>query len=364
MRGVENPMATENSTPELMASTVPRRVFVGGAAAAVGAVLVSGGSAEAREIENLAASPPPNFVPLSMPGRVIKVKKPGSLMPNGLYPKEADAREMLRRALEELTGKRTLPEALALFVHKDDRVCLKLNGIGSKSMSTNKELVLPVAEALIAGGHAPESITILEQWGGYMQNTRVDAKVIPPGVRISIHGNHDVATGYRDIPGTGQRTKFVRGLTESTAVINFALVKDHSICGYTGCLKNMTHGCIINPEEFHSHHASPQIAILAAQEAIKSRVRLNITDGFKVMAHGGPLWKQPRYVVPHEAVYVSTDMVAMDRVGWEVVEQERAKFNLRTLTADGRIPGYIRAAGDLGLGIADRDRIRLREIAI
>ena len=79
----------------------------------------------------------------------------------------------------------------------------------------------------------------------------------------------------------------VRALTESTALINFALVKDHSICGYTGALKNMTHGCNVNPQDFHDHHASPQIALLAAQDVLRSRLRLCIIDGFKLMAHGG-----------------------------------------------------------------------------
>ena len=88
----------------------------------------------------------------------------------------------------------------------------------------------------------------------------------------------------RLIPGTGVRTRFVKPLTDATACINFALIKDHSICGYTGALKNMTHGCSINPHDFHVHHASPQIALLYAQDVIKSRVRLHITDAFKVMA--------------------------------------------------------------------------------
>ena len=135
----------------------------------------------------------------------------------------------------------------------------------------------------------------------------------------------------------------MRALTESTALINFALIKDHSICGYTGALKNMTHGCSVNPQDFHEHHASPQIAILAAQDVLRSRLRLCIIDGFKLMAHGGPLYKRPEYVIPHEAVYVSTDPVAMDTIGWAEVEKARAGFHLKTLTDEGRAPLYIQA---------------------
>ena len=63
----------------------------------------------------------------------------------------------------------------------------------------------------------------------------------------------------------GVGTKFVKPFTEATAVINVGLIKDHSICGYTGCLKNMTHGSINVPHEHHAHHASPQIAKIYAR---------------------------------------------------------------------------------------------------
>jgi uncharacterized Fe-S center protein len=153
-------------------------------------------------------------------------------------------------------------------------------------------------------------------------------------------------------------------LTESTALINFALVKDHSICGYTGALKNMTHGCSVNPQDFHDHHASPQIAILSAQDVLRTRLRLCIIDGFKLMAHGGPLYKHPEYIIPHEAVYAATDPVAVDAIGWAEVEKARVGFHLKSLTDEGRAPAYIHAAADLGVGIADPAKITLREVAI
>jgi uncharacterized Fe-S center protein len=178
------------------------------------------------------------------------------------------------------------------------------------------------------------------------------------------HSNKDATMDWRDIPGTQRHTKFVRALTESTALINFALIKDHSICGYTGSLKNMTHGCSVNPQDFHDHHASPQIAILSAQDVLRSRLRLCVYDGFKLMAQGGPLYKHPEYVIPHEAVYASTDPVAMDTVGWGEVEKARAAFHLKTLTDEGRAPLYIQAAADLGVGIGDLNKIVLRDITI
>ena len=77
------------------------------------------------------------------------------------------------------------------------------------------------------------------------------------------------------------------------------------------------------------------------------------------MAHGGPLCKQPQYVVPHESVYVVDRPGRDGPIGWDVVEKARAGFGLKSLTDEGRDPAYIQAAADLGVGIADPKKITL-----
>jgi uncharacterized protein (DUF362 family) len=355
----------DNAAPQDESGRPTRRSFLEGASAlAVAASTVAAASPAGPKIENLAATPPAGFTPMSAPGLVVKVSKPGSLMPNKLYPKPEDAKAMLERAMSELTGKADLPTALSQFIHKDDKVVVKVNGIALRNMSTNKELVLPVVQGLIDMGVKAEEITLLEQYGSFFAGTRLDASNIPKGVKIGIHGNGNATMEFRMVPGTGIQTKFCRFLTEATACINIALVKDHSICGYTGSMKNMTHGTSINPHDFHVHRASPQIAMLYAQDAIRTRVRLNITDAFKVMAHGGPLDKKPEYRFPYEAVMVGTDPVAMDTIGAEIVEEFRKKSRLMTLTQEGRPPAYLQTAQDLGLGIHDRDKITLKEFTM
>jgi len=350
--------------------TLSRRKFLGHAAcltgAAVGAAaLASSGEASAATTTNLAASPPPGFVPLSAPGKIIKVSKSDVLMPNGLFPKEDAARMMLERAMTELTGETDMVKAMSRFIHKDDKVAIKMNGIAGQTgatMATNKEIILPLVAAVIAAGVPAGNIVVYEQYNSFFNGTRVNAKNLPAGVLTAIHANKDAT--MPEIRVLGIRTKFVRPLTEATAVINFALIKDHSICGYTGCLKNMTHGSTINPHDFHQHNASPQIAALYAQDVVKSRVRLHITDGFKLIYDQGPLDKNPERRVPHGAVYATTDPVAMDMIGWNEVEKWRKDKGLPTLTKAGREPSYIRIAGELGLGIADKEQIRMREVTL
>lgn len=350
---------------EFDGNDISRRAFIGTTAAA-GAVVASGISLkEASAAAGFAAAPPAGFVPMAAPGKIVKVARAGSLQANGLYPKPDAAKAMLEKAMLEFTGEKTLGASFAKFVHKDDKVAVKINGIAKgKKFGTNKELVDVILAGLIESGVPATSIVVYEQYNSFLAGTRVDQSNVPAGVRTMVHANKDMATP--DIPildgKTKIMTKFARPLMEATAVINVSLIKDHSICGYTGCLKNMTHGSINVPHEHHAHHASPQIAKIYAHEAIKSRVRLHITDGYKLMYDGGPV--EVVSYVPHEAVYVCTDPVAMDTYGWGLVDKVRSDKGLKSLKDAGREPAYIAAAADLGLGIGDRTKISVKELTV
>jgi uncharacterized protein (DUF362 family) len=345
-----------------------RRAFLGTLAA--GAVLLGERGAEAAA-GSLAARPPAGFVPLSIPGKVVRVGKGNTLQSNGLWPTESAAKAMLERAMTELTGLSDMGAAFGKFIHKDDKVAIKPNGIAGKTgatMATNKELVLEVVRGVMAAGVPAANITIFEQYPSFLAGTRVATRAgvldpaFPAGITAVVHENKDAVMPEIRVGGIG--TKFVRPFTEATAVINMGVIKDHSICGYTGCLKNITHGATINPHAFHEHNASPQIAELYAQDVVKSRVRLNIIDGFKLIYDEGPLDTNKKRRVPHEAVYATTDPVAMDVIGWGVVEKWRKENGLPTLKDASREPTYIRIAGELGLGVFDKNRMTLREVAI
>ena len=351
-----------------LGSNLDRRTFLG--AALSGAVLASGEAALAAD-GDFVARPPAGFVPLSMPGKVVRVSKSGTLQPNGLWPTEQAAALLLQRAMAELTGLSDLGAAFARFVHPSDKVAIKPNGIAGQkgaTMATNKELVLEVVRGVIAAGVPAANITVYEQYPSFLAGTRVADRQrvmdpsFPAGIQAFVHENKDAV--MPEINVAGKLTRFVRPFTDATAVINVGLIKDHSICGYTGCLKNITHGSTVNPHDFHEHHASPQIAQLYAQDVIKSRVRLHITDAFKVIYDEGPLDKNKKRRIAHEAVYAATDPVAMDVLGWTLIDKLRVDNGLPTLKAAGREPLYLRTAGELGLGIFDKNRITLRDIAL
>jgi hypothetical protein len=352
----------------------PRRALVQSALAAASAQALLGRTAFAAKFDadSLVARPPAGFSALNAPGKITKVSAKGDfasfMQNNQLWPKPEIARRLLEKAMMEFTGAPDLNQAMARFIHKDDVVAIKVNGIAGQTghtMAVNFELILPVVEAVLALGVPANRITVYEQFPNFLAGTRVNVRnwKLPAGVATGTHNNNDHAMPDIRVY-QGIKTRYCRFFTQASAVIDMTQIKDHSICGYTGALKNITHGNINNPHDHHATNASPQIALLYNHPIVQSRVRLHITDAFKVTYDQGPLDKNPKTRIPHGAVYVATDPVAMDTIGWNVVEAERKQRGLKTLKEAGREPRYIRTAGELGVGVHDLNAIKLQSFEV
>ena len=156
------------------------------------------------------------------------------------------------------------------------------------------------------------------------------------------------------------RARFSDYYLWSTAVINLPPIKDHDLAGVTCTMKNMTFGTVEKP---HLNHAkvNEAVAHLFAHDVIRSRVRLNIIDGSRVLYDGGPKFSGSSHAL-HESIYATCDPVAMDTVAREVIEKLRAENGLKTLAAVGRPARFLQMAEDLGLGIADITKINLETV--
>ena len=292
--------------------------------------------------------------PFAEPGKVAQVRHENPLRGIGMDRRAAG--EMLDRAVTTLTGERSAADAWRRLIQPTDVVALKPNGLGGQFLATHRELLDATIESLLGIGVPATNIIVYEQYVPYMRACRVDASNVPAGVRVVVHLNRDAPPEWTSVPSG--RTRYVRPLLDATAVINFPLAKDHGITGVTGCLKNMTHGSIVNPRDFHRHGGSPQIAELYAHEAIRSRVRLHVMDATRILWNGGPR-DAPDNRRRGDSIWLSTDPVAIDSLLVQLIETERRAHRLPTLVARGTPPAHVTAAAGLGLGVADRSRIRI-----
>jgi uncharacterized protein (DUF362 family) len=325
-------------------------IKLGSAGMAAGVLTLAAGSSR--------AAPPADPLPIpgTGPGRVVKVHKPGTI--GRWFPHGEAAKEMVDRAVTTLAGDDDLGRAWSKFVSKDDRVGIKINCLGGRFSSTMKEVVDPVVEGLRAAGVADENIMVFDQYGGSMRGARYEWQDKPGKMRVLNNDALGYLKDYHKVEGA--RSKLAKTLTWTTAIINVPLLKDHDLAGITCTLKNMVFGCVEKPQIMHRdiHIGMPHFYAL---EEIRGRVRLNIVDGSFCLYDGGPK-HNPKAHLRHECVYASSDPVAADAIALEVIEAARAENKMRSLAKVRRPATYLGLAQELGLGIADRERIKLDTI--
>jgi uncharacterized protein (DUF362 family) len=145
------------------------------------------------------------------------------------------------------------------------------------------------------------------------------------------------------------------------AIISLPVLKDHGITGVTLALKNFF-GAIHNPNKYHLDAGDPYIADVNLLAPIRQKVRLHICDATTAQYEGGPSY-MPQWSWPFNGLLVARDPVALDYVGWRLIEMKRAEQGMKTLEALKRMPRYIATAADARhrLGTNDPNQIDLIE---
>jgi uncharacterized protein (DUF362 family) len=325
---------------------------LGTAAVAAGALGLGPGVTDAAAA--LTSNPKPN----TGPGHVVKVHMKG--MRSGLFPDPKASRVMVDKAVSILSGETDPGRAWLRFIHPADRVLIKINCLGTRMLSSMREVVLAVTDGVRDAGVPDANILILDMFASNMMGGRFDQQPNPRKMRVLAHKESKYQSGW--IQAGPAKARFSDLLLWSTAVINVPPIKDHDLAGVTCTMKNMTFGTIEKP---HLNHpvVNEAVARLYAREEIRGRMRLNIVDGSRILYDGGPKFNGSSHAL-HECIYATTDPVAMDAVAHELIEGLRAENNLKTLAEVGRPAKFLAMAQDLGLGIADRADIHLETVEL
>lgn len=246
------------------------------------------------------------------------------------------------------------------LVHPGQLVGLKVNTLGGRGLSTNVQLVDAICQRLQQAGIRPQDIVIWD---------RDTDELARAGFSIRVGGNQVQCYGTDRVGFEGNLSSYgnvgsqlSKILTRRCdAFINVPVLKDHDGAGVSIALKNM-YGVIHNPNKYHLGGCNPYIADLNMLPEIRSKLRLHICDATNACFHGGPAFK-PEFMWQANTLIVSTDPVALDHTGWQMIERKRAKQGLKSLEQEGRAPAYIATAGDTEhqLGTNDPKRIVLVE---
>lgn len=327
-------------------------------------------------------------------GRVVRTHSAKCINESNGEADVATVREMMSRAITQLTGDKDARDSWRRFIQPSDVVGIKINASGAPKIMSHPVVVAEIVRRLTEVGVKPTNICIYERFPDQLQSigyakflpVEVEQKAVEPyRGRLT---DYDPRT-YVDVNFFGEeetRSNAIRMVTERfSKIINVPNMKDHGASGVTGCLKNMAYGNFHNVARSHAYtktHTKTFIGTLASVEPIRSRVVLHVMDGLKGIWHGGPFQKQPRYAFYPKQILMGTDPVAMDRVMRDVIEEKRKAEGANSVfTRDLEItknfsdkdpnknryirePLHIEHAGSLGLGIADFKKIKLEEIRL
>src|SRR5213078_3263313 len=122
-------------------------------------------------------------------------------------------------------------------------------------------------------------------------------------------------------------------------IITIPCLKDHRSAGVTLSIKNMSHGMNNNVARSHlaglyrlgNHTSGPNqcntfIPAAVLQPALRQKATLHILDGLIGVYEGGPgAWNRTWATWRHKGLFFATDPVALDLVGWDVIDAKRAR---------------------------------------
>jgi len=300
------------------------------------------------------------------------------------YPAEARGgrfeAEIIRRMVDGLVmhaaQQPDIAAAWRVFVRPEDRVGIKVSTSGAPVSSTHPAVIAAVAEGLVAAGVAPERVVIWDRkWddlrrarygalgrrytvvstdrvGGYDAGEFITAAVM--GKLIAGDRGFDPAGVAEQ---TSSKSHISSVLLRVNKVIHIPALTDHLSAGLNGALPGMVLDNVDNWRRLARapHFGDPFLAEAYADPRIGGRVVLTILDALRPQYAGGP-FPEPQYVVNHGALYASRDPVAIDSIGLQLLDRFREEGGLPLLS---KSVGWVKSAGQIGLGAAERERIRI-----
>lgn len=342
-------------------------------------------------------------MPGPFPGRVVEVNHPGSMVDG--KPNAAAVQAMLRKGIAELSGAPDWVAGWRRFFERGDVVGIKVNPVGLPLAPTNNEVILEVIAGLEAAGVRRHDIIVFDRYRDQFLKAGWD-KILPEGVRWDAaapnYDNIQLTLGFpdqancsgydRDVylemplvrPDVDAEDPLARRShvcqivsRKINKLINLPVLKDHQSAGVTLALKNLSHGLVNNVSRSHStpslNACGTFIPGVCALPVLRSKVVLHVLDGLRGVMQGGPGARRPENVWEQKAIWLATDPVAMDHIGWEIVDAKRVEKGLPTVAyaapKEGgnyvnRQPEHIEISGALGLGVFDKQKIDLRRFTL
>ncbi len=329
-------------------------------------------------------------IPGPFPGRVIEVNHPDSVRGQAEV-NPAAVKQMMDRGLCALTGADHPVEAWKRFFGPGDVVGIKVNPVGMKDRASvgaisSPAVLLETVAGLRSAGIKPRDIIVFERYAVEFRKAGYEAVLrerIMDGVRWYASsvtgGNLQVDISGRDYgedrdphvvgydpdafvhmgfahPDHDKKddrrfrshlSMIVTRLVDK--IITLPVLKDHRSAGVTLALKNLSHGMNNNVARSHisnvyrrdgaesgPNQCNTFIPTAVSQPQLRQKATLHILDGLVGVYEGGPgSWNRTWATWPYKSLFFATDPVAMDHVGWDIIDAKRAEEGWRPVAQMG-----------------------------
>lgn len=259
---------------------------------------------------------------------------------------------MFRRAIAELGG-------MGAFVKKGQKVVVKPNigwdKVPALAANTNPDLVAEIVKQCLKAG-AKEVVVFdhtCDDWQKCYTNSGIQQAAKAAGAKIM--PAHEEAY-YREVSlpkGVKLKTaKVHQAILDSDVWINIPILKNHGGPKMTIAMKNHM-GIVWDRGFFHRNDLQQCIADICS---LDKRPALNVVDAYRVMKSNGPRGRTDADVVLAKAMFLSSDIVAVDTAATKFFNQiESMPLESVTHLAKGQA---------LKLGTMDIDKLNVKRISL
>jgi hypothetical protein len=326
----------------------------------------------------------PSGMPGPFPGRVVEVRHPAVVAADSSIDAGAVG-TMMGRGMQSLTGSDDVQMAWRRFFQPDDVVGIKVNPVGRRALPgeggrvqgagsiSSFEVLRETVRCLHDHvGMDKRNIIVFERYADefrtagydrvvreldgprwYASAVRYDDEQLAIDGQLPGQGRDPNVVGYdpdvfvsmgfaapEHSPRDDRRFRSHLSLIVTrmcNKIINIPCLKDHRSAGVTLALKNMSHGMNNNVCRSHTptvyrmggvsgpNQCNTFIPTAVAQTPLRDKMTLHIMDGLIGVYEGGPgNWNPTWGTWARQSLFFATDPVAMDHVGWDIIDTKRA----------------------------------------
>lgn len=168
-----------------------------------------------------------------------------------------------------------------------------------------------------------------------------------------------IANEFHDAEIEDEDKSFVSEIVtkDINKLINIAVLKHNEDSGVTLATKNIALGVTTNKIRFHIDFCARSISEILSMPVIKDKMVFHIGEAAKISTKSAA----GAQIAYDNRIFFSTDPVAMDRIGLDILEEKRRKNNMASIRHEAT---HIAACAKIGLGTDHLNLIDLIDVHV